>query len=242
MCCYDKVHPFNHFKVYSSVSRSVCSVGNHYCLLPKRLSPQKGTARPPLVSDSWPPPNTLLLSVSCYTFENVKWYIFFQYIFCLLLVLDFKSYLGRFCPLLSAKESHSFFSSACFIFHTSQFDPRGICLVCGGEHKRGLVFSKRLTSICICPGPSQMAHPMADSGLISPLRVFLPVFACFFVSLIWTLFIINLFSSRREKKSFWYFYADHSKFINSLWRTVFSVRFSSPEARYFFLSKSTWCL
>lgn len=53
-------------------------------------------------------------------------------------------------------------------------------------------------------------------------------------------FIINLFSSRREKKSFWYFYTDHIKFINSLWRTVFSVRFSSPEAWYFFPSKSTW--
>lgn len=33
----------------------------------------------------------------------------FQYIFCLLLFLDFKSYLGVFRPLLSSKEIHLFF-------------------------------------------------------------------------------------------------------------------------------------
>lgn len=132
------------------------------------------------------------------------------------MVLDFKSYLGKFCPLLSAKESHSFFSSTCFIFHTSQFDPCGICLVCGGTHVC-LLFSKRLTSICIWLGPSQMVDLTAKSSLISPLRVFLPVFACFFCfSHMNFVFIISLFSSRREKKSFWYFYTDPIKFINSL--------------------------
>lgn len=148
----------------------------------------------------------------------------FQYIFCLLLFLDFKSYLGVFRPLLSSKEIHLFFL---VLFHFLYLAFWSIWSLTGAVGCTGLVYFFFQVAHCESTISDKPILPAACAattpGLVLGLGLSLDVPSLCRLRLVWCLVEMaqSLLIPLLFKGFFWLFLLfdfSHMNFITSLFK------------------------